>query len=134
VKQQQSCRLETTGLSAAGLWVRRQTEIPSLAEEALCLSELMQTWDLSTYMSIDGVASSYAEVSRPGLDPAWIYLLEVTGRRNGGCVLLESHPLSQADPDEPVRLLALLGSPELLVLGALVETPTRRRMLWLQGL
>jgi hypothetical protein len=131
VKQQQSHRLDTTGLS--GLWVRRQVEMPSLTEEALCLSEVMQTWNLSAYMSIDAVAGSFAEVSQPGRDPAWVYLLEVRGQRTHGGVLLDSHPLSQVGPDEPVRLLALLASPELLVLGALVESPAGRRLLSLQS-
>jgi hypothetical protein len=127
-------RMDVDGLAEAGLWVRRQRSVPSLTDEVLSLSQVMQIWDLGRTMAVDRYHVGYAEVSSPDLQPAWVYLVELEGRRESGEPLLPSHPLSQADPGEPVRLLALVQPPDFLVPGALVEVPgRRRRMLWLQA-
>ncbi|HWI50758.1 MAG TPA: hypothetical protein VNT01_01285, partial [Symbiobacteriaceae bacterium] len=65
VTRQKVRRIDVTGLSAAGLWVRRQLPIPCLTDEALCLAEVQHLWNLHGLMSLDQVSSSYAEVSSP---------------------------------------------------------------------
>jgi hypothetical protein len=125
------CRLDTTGLSTAGLWVRRQLPIPCLTDEALCLAEVQHLWNLHGLMSFDEVRSVYAEVSRPDTEPRWFYLLSVTGRRLRPEPLVANHPLSHVNEGEEVHLLALVQPPDLLIPGALVETAEHRRMLWL---
>ncbi|HYF91924.1 MAG TPA: hypothetical protein VD969_06735 [Symbiobacteriaceae bacterium] len=124
-------RIETTGLSAAGLWVRRQLPIPCLTDEALCLAEVQHLWNLHGLMSIDHVGSAFAEVSSPEMPPTWVYLLELVGRRLRGGNLVANHPLSQLSEGEEVRLLALVQPPDFVVPGVLVETAARRRMLWM---
>jgi hypothetical protein len=132
VKQEKLRRLDIAGLSAAGLWVRRQLPVPCLTDEALCLAEVQHTWDLHGQISFDDVASAYAEVSSPELAPTWVYLLELVGRRLRSAPLVANHPLCGVDEGEEVRLLALLQPPDLFIVGALVETSDQRRMLWLQ--
>jgi hypothetical protein len=132
VKPEKVRRLDITGLSAAGLWVRRQLPVPCLTDEALCLAEVQHTWNLHGLLSFDAVASAYAEVSKPDLAPTWIYLLEVVGRRLGSAPLVANHPLCGIEEGEEIRLLALLQPPDLLIVGVLAETAGQRRMLWLQ--
>jgi hypothetical protein len=124
-------RIDTTGLSTAGLWVRRQQPIPCLTDEALCLAEVQHLWNLHGLMSFDEVCSVYAEVSSPDMAPTWLYLLSVVGRRLRPEPLVGNHPLSHVKEGEEVHLLALVQPPDLLIPGALVETAERRRMLWL---
>lgn len=130
--QRKRSRLDIAGLGAAGLWVRRQAELPHLADEALGLSELVRTWQLKEHMSFDHVGSAYAEVSSPDLAPIWVFLIELTGQRLEAAAVLASHPLSQVEPGTDVRLLALVQPPALWIPGVLVETPAARRMLWLR--
>lgn len=125
-----SQQINTLGLSAAGLWVRRVRPAPSLQDEALCLARVSHTWNLSETMEIDGHTSLYAQVSGHGLDPTWVYLVELTGRRADSS-LLPNHPLSQAAPGEDVRLLAVVQPPDLLIPGVYAEGFGWRRMLWL---
>lgn len=124
-------RIDISGLSTAGLWVRRQQPIPCLTDEALCLAEVQHMWNLHGLMSFDEVGCVYAEVSRPDMEPTWFYLLSVVGRRLRPEPLVGNHPLSHVNEGEEVHLLALVQPPDLLVPGALVETAGRRRMLWL---
>lgn len=125
--------MDTSGLSSAGIWVRRLRGAPSLTEEALSLSHVLQTWDLNHTMQVNGYRTAYAEVSSPDLQPTWVYLIELLGRRAGGAELLSRHPLSHVSPGEAVRLVALVQPPDFLVPGAIVESEGRRRMLWLQA-
>lgn len=81
-------------------------------------------------MEIEAHTSLHAQVSGHGLDPTWVYLVELTGRRADG-PLLPHHPLSQAAPDEHVRLLAVVQPPDLLIPGVYAEGFGWRRMLWL---
>lgn len=124
-------RIDTTGLSAAGLWVRRQQPIPCLTDEALCLAEVQHLWNLNGLMSFDEVRCVNAEVSCPNMEPAWFYLLSVMGRRLRPEPLVGNHPLSHVKEGEEVHLLALVQPSDMLIPGALVETAERRRMLWL---
>lgn len=134
VTRQKVRRIETTGLSTSGLWVRRQQSVPCLTDEALCLAEVQHLWNLHGLMTFDRVGSAYAEVSSPDLPPDWIYLLEIIGRRlRAGGQLVPNHPLSHVAEGEEVRLLALVQPPDLRVPGILVETPFSRRMLWVRS-
>lgn len=125
-------RIDTTGLAAAGIWVRRLRPSPSLADEALSLAHVVKTWQLSDHLSIHHYDAVFAEVSSPGLTPTWNYLVELVGRRATYESLIVNHPLSQVDPDEEVRILAIVMPPDFLIPVLLVETETRRRMLWLR--
>lgn|GEM_PF-5013990 len=129
--KRQLSKLDTTGLSASGIWVRRQRPMPGLADEAVCLHHVMQTWDLHDRIRLDHVNSAYAEVSGLDWPPTWAYLIEVVGQKVPGDGLVLNHPLSQVADDEPVRLLAVVHPEELRVMGALVETRTQRRTVWL---
>lgn len=131
VTRQKVRRINTAGLSHAGIWVRRQVPIPCLTDEALCLAEVQHLWNLHGLMSFDHVSSAFAEVSSPAMTPAWVYLLEVAGHRLRTGPLVANHPLSKVAEGEEVRLLALVQPPDLVVTGVLVETEERRRMLWL---
>lgn len=125
-------RLNTDGFSTAGLWVRRQQGLLSLTAEAQALAELIATWQLSRYMTLDQVQGVYGEISCPGDDPRWVHLLEVAGHRTERAVLLPTHPLAGVEPGEAVRLLAVVEPEGPFVPGALVETATQRRVLWLR--
>lgn len=125
-------QMDTAGLSNAGLWVRRMRHVPSLADEAICLAQVLQTWALDESMNIDDVSSAHAEVSSPNLQPTWIYLIEINGTRTNGPELPPNHPLSQVAPGEQVRLLALVQPPDYLIPGVLVEANDQRRMLWVR--
>jgi len=129
VKKQLRCRLATEGLSAAGVWVRRQAPMPSLTDEALCLAEVMHAWNLRRLFSLELVHGVLAEVSRPGTAPSWLYLLELVGRKLRQVPLISNHPLSWVRLDEPVRLVALLDPGTRQVMGALVESGGNRRLL-----
>ncbi|HWI66514.1 MAG TPA: hypothetical protein VNT75_32190 [Symbiobacteriaceae bacterium] len=135
VTRQKVRRIDTAGLSASGLWVRRQLPVPCLTDEALCLAEVQHLWNLHGLMSFDRVSSAFAEVSSPESAPEWLYLLEILGRRlaGDGGELVANHPLSHVEEGEEVRLLALVQPPDLMVPGALVETASTRRMLWLRA-
>lgn len=127
-------QIDTSGLAAAGLWIRRQRGAPALTDEALSLAQVLQTWNLGQAMQLDRYQVSYAEVSSPDLQPTWVYLVELLGRRaDAGAGLFLSHPLSQVAQEEAVRIVALVQPPDFLIPGALVETAERRRMLWLQA-
>lgn len=126
-------RIDTTGLAAAGIWVRRLRPSPSLADEALSLAHVMKTWQLSDHLSLHHYAALYAELSSPGLPPTWNYLVELVGRRATYDSLIVNHPLSQVDPDEEVRILAIVLPPDFLIPALLVETELRRRILWLRA-
>lgn len=123
--REEACNLDTEGLNAAGLKVRRTAPTPPL-EEALSLAEVLGTWNLRAYLMLDSWQSLLAEV---GTQPTWVCLMEVRGRRTGGGVLLPSHPLSETGLGEPVRLLAVVSE---IVLGTLVEASGRRRIIWLR--
>ncbi|HLN64347.1 MAG TPA: hypothetical protein VK464_22740 [Symbiobacteriaceae bacterium] len=125
-------RLDTDGFSAAGLWIRRQQGLLSLTAEARDLAELIATWQLNRYMTLDQVQGVYSEISCPGDEPRWVHLLEVAGRRIDRAVPLPTHPLAAVAPGEAVRLLAVVEPEGPFVPGALVETATQRRVLWLR--
>lgn len=122
--------LETDGLSACGIWVRRQRPSASLADEALSLAQVLQTWNLMETMDIEHYHCAYAEISGPDLQPTWVYLVEIKGRRTPEAFVLSSHPLSQVADGDLVRLVALVQPTGHLIPGALVETRSARRMLW----
>ena len=125
-------RLDTDGFSAAGLWVRRQHGLLSLTAEARALAELTATWQLSRYMTLEQVQGVHSEISCPGDEPRWVHLLEVAGRRTTAMPPFPAHPLAGVLPGEAVRLLAVVEPEGPFVPGALVETATRRRVLWLR--
>lgn len=124
-------RIDTLGLSAAGIWVRRVVKSPSLTEEALSLAQVMETWELPELMSIESYRCEYVEVGGPELPPTWVYLVELIGRRTSRRLLVSSHPLSPIAVNGEVRLLALVRPEADQVLGVLCETPGSRRLLWL---
>jgi hypothetical protein len=130
VKEQNLMRLETDGLSACGVWVRRQRSAPSLLGEALCLSQVLQTWNLSHCMTLDRYGSVYAEISSGEITPRWVYLVEVIGHRLSSRPQIGTHPLSQVEPFEEVRIVAVVEPEALRIHGALVETERRRRLIW----
>jgi hypothetical protein len=84
-------------------------------------------------MSVDQFAVCYAEVSGPDLQPTWLYLVELTGRRAESPIeLLATHPLGLVHPAQAVRMVALVQPPDFLIPGILVETADGLRMLRLQ--
>lgn len=125
-------RLDTDGLSECGLWVRRLRPAPGLVEEAGALCQVIQTWNLWSMMDVDRYDCAFAEVSAPDLPPAWVYLVELVGRRTEGPPLIPNHPLSRVPRGEPVRLVALVRPDTLEIPGALVEAGVERRLLWQQ--
>lgn len=129
VTMQLRSRLDTSGLSSAGVWVRRQVPMPTLTDEALCLAEVVHTWNLRRLLAIEYVHGVYAEVSSPDSAPAWLYLLEVIGRKIRPTAVISNHPLSRVRLDDEVRIVALLDPHSMRVEGALVEAPGARRML-----
>ncbi len=125
--------IDTTGLSDSGLWVRRMRIAPSLADEAICLAQVLHVWNVHENMEIATYNAVYAEVSGPDLPPTWVYLVELIGRRSDGEFLFSGHPLSQVAIGQETRILAIVEPRDLLIPGALVETEDRRRMIWLQA-
>lgn len=132
VKEVTLDRLDTTGLSASGIWVRRVRNHHALSDEALSLAYVMQTWDFSESMIIDSYGATYAEISGPDLLPTWVYLIQLVGWRAETGHLFPNHPLSHVQPGEEVRVTAIVLPSDFLIPGALVETAQRRRMIWLQ--
>ena len=128
-----STAVDLSGFATAGLWVRRVRSIPSLSEEAISLAAVLQTWNLSREMMIGSHDGLSAEISGPDLQPLWVYMIEVAGFRTSREPLCLNHPLFEVQPDEPVRLVALVSPRDLLVIGVLVETAARSRMLWLRA-
>ena len=126
-------RLDTTGFSSAGLWVRRQQGLLPLTTEALCLAELTSLWRLHHYMTLDQVQGAYAEISTRADAPRWVYLLEVQGERTTKPVPLPNHPLANIEAGTAVRMLAVLEPDGPFVPGALIETPNKSRVVWLRG-
>lgn len=133
VKGTRHCRIDTSGLGACGIWVRRISRPLSLADEALGLTQVMQTWNLSRWMEIEQHHGYQVEVSGPHLQPTWVWLFELSGTRLMAGYLLPNHPLSGVALGEMLRLLPLVQPDASLILGALIETEHRRRLIWLQG-
>jgi len=123
-------RMETDGLSAAGIWVRRWREPVSVSGEIMALANVLQTWNLNSTMAILTYDSAYAEISGPDLQPTWVYLVELVGHRAHPDPLITNHPLSQVELDDPTRLLAVVAPSDFSCLGALIETEGSRRMIW----
>lgn len=123
--------INTLGLAASGIWVRRQVSSPSISDEALSVAQVLQTWNLKDLMSLDQYHGAYAEVSGPHLEPCWVYLIDLQGRRTSDHSLLAHHPLAACANGQAVRLLAIVEPGEFKMLGALVETNQGRRLLWL---
>jgi hypothetical protein len=125
-------RIETDGLSEAGIWVRRWREPVSVSDEIWALANVLQTWNLNRTMSILTYESAYVEISGPDLQPTWVYLIELVGHRAYADPLINNHPLSQVGLDDPARVLAVVEPNSHACLGALIETRKKRRMIWVQ--
>lgn len=124
--------VDTAGLSAAGIWVRRLRQASTVADEALSIAHVLQLWDLSDAMDLSHYDATYAEVSGPDLHPTWVFLVELIGRRIDDRFFFSNHPLSQVGVGEEARIVAIVQPPDFFIPGALVETESHRRMIWLQ--
>lgn len=123
-------RIETEGLSAEGIWVRRWREPVSLSGEIWALANVLQTWNLNRTMSILTYESAFVEISGPNLQPTWVYLIELVGHRAQCDPLISNHPLSRVELDDAARVLAVVDPMAFSCLGALIETAESRRMIW----
>jgi len=123
-------RIETEGLSSAGIWVRRWREPVSVTDEIWALANVLQTWNLNLTMSLGTYESAYVEISGPDLQPMWVYLIELVGHRIAEeDTVITNHPLSRVNLGDKVRVLAVVDLNATICLGALIETSDSRRMI-----